>query len=167
MRILLLGLGFLVAAGCGGSSTSGGSGGSGGSSGSSGSGGAAGSGGSGATGGSAGDASTDGGFSKCFDAQGNFAAYDLKTCGGAGECSMIVHQTDCCGNTLLLGVASNHLKELQACEQAWRATLGACGCPAGPPSIEKPNTTVADPSAAAPQCDNFTQTSGICLSEPK
>lgn len=81
---------------------------------------------------------------------------------------MVVHQTDCCGNTLLLGVASTHLKELQACEQAWRATLPGCGCPAGPPKIEQPaGTTVTDPSAAQVTCGDFTQTSGICFSQPK
>jgi hypothetical protein len=61
----------------------------------------------------------------------------------------LVHQTDCCGNTLLMGVESSKLAELQACEDFWVATLPQCACPAGLPEIEKPaGTAVSDPSAA-------------------
>lgn len=167
MRTLLVGLAFLVAAGCGGSSTSGGTGGSGGATGGSAGSGATGGGGSGATGGSPADASTDGGFSQCFDSKGNFiAGYDWTTCGG-GDCSMVAHETDCCGSILLIGVASSHLKALQACEKAWRASLPACGCASNKISTQQPSSTVANQSMATVQCTDWTMQSGICLSEPK
>jgi hypothetical protein len=177
-----------LAVACGGSSSGGGnagsagtggsagsSAGSGGSAGSSaGSGGSAGS--SAGSGGSAGSSAGSGGstggssggsYLDCFDESGKLTNHDLKTCTG-DTCTFLVHQTDCCGNTLLIGVESSKLAELQACEAAWAATLPACGCPAGPPEIEKPaGTTVGDPSAAQVLCDNWTMSSGICLTQPK
>lgn len=157
-----------LAAACGGSSDSDGTGGAstGGSGGASGgSGGASGgAGGAGAVGGS----TTDGGeYLKCFDDKGKFNAYSQKTCTG-NTCAILVHQTDCCGNTLLIGVDTTHLAELQACESSWRATLPDCQCPAGPPEIEQPaGTTVNDASGAEVTCGNWTSTSGICITQPK
>ena len=151
-----LGAWFTALAACGGESDSeGGSGGTGGSGGATG-------GSGGATGGSGG-----GGYLDCFDASGKLSAYDLKTCTG-DTCVVVEHQTDCCGNTLLVGVESANLAKLQACETAWRATLPGCGCPAGPPTIEQPSgTTVTSKDAAKVTCGNWTSTSGICITEPK
>jgi hypothetical protein len=156
-------LALSLPAACGGSSESDGTGGAA-------TGGAGGTGGSGGAGGSSGSggSTTDGGeYLKCFDATGKFTAYELKTCSG-DACALLVHQTDCCGNTLLIGVAEARLAELQACETAWRATLPDCQCPAGPPQIEQPGgTTVNDPSGAEVGCINWTSSGGICLTQPK
>ena len=158
-------LGLLVAVGCGGSSS--GDGNSGGTGGSGATGGATGGvGGSGGTTGGSGGTNPDGG-SACFDATGTLTSYDVKTCTG-DTCAILVHQTDCCGSTLLMGVEASHLAEMQACEKAWRATLPACGCPAGLPTIEQPaGATVNDASAAQVTCGNWTNTSGICITIPK
>jgi hypothetical protein len=161
LRHLIFAVALLAIGGCGGSSSSGGSGGSAGAQG--GSGGAAG-GSGGATGGSGGSA---GGFSQCFDASGNFTAFEMKTCGGA-SCVIVAHQVSCCGDVLLIGVEQIHQAELEACEQAWLATQPQCGCPTGPPQIEQPSgTTVADESSAAVGCINWTQSSGVCMTQPK
>lgn len=175
--------GALAASGCssgdGGAINPGGSGGNGasaatGGSGATGGGGATG-GSGGATGGTSGGGGTsgsggttpDGGdYLKCFDATGKFTAYDLKTCTG-DTCAIVAHQTDCCGNTLLIGVEASHLAELQACEAAWAATLPDCGCPAGPPEVEQPAGTVSSPSDAVVTCGNWTMSSGICITQPK
>ncbi|MBK7582714.1 MAG: hypothetical protein IPI67_21270 [Myxococcales bacterium] len=155
-------LAVTLPAGCGGSSDTDASGGT-----STGGAATGGSSGTGSSSGSGGSSADGGDFLKCFDATGKLTAYDLKTCTGA-TCTLLVHQTDCCGNTLLIGVDTSHLAELQACETAWRTTLPACGCPAGPPEIEQPaGTTVSDASAASVSCGNFTNTSGICITQPK
>lgn len=82
-------------------------------------------------------------------------------------CEIFAHVSDCCGNVLLIGVESSQLAKLQACEAEWVKTLPSCGCPAGPPSVEQPNVTVADQDAADVSCANFTSSSGVCLTSPK
>jgi hypothetical protein len=157
-------LALSMAAACGGTSESDGTGGAS----TGGVGGAGGAGGTGGAGGSGGTTTDGGEYLKCFDANGKFTAYQLKMCGGSQSCAIMVHQTDCCGNTLLMGVDAARLAELQACETAWRATLPDCQCAAGPPQIEQPaGTTVNDASEAELGCINWTSSGGICMTQPK
>lgn len=148
--------------------------GSGGSAGTGGSGGSGGTGGSGALSGAGGgsgssfDAGSDASsFEECFNDQGALSNYDLKICDPqASECVFAVHQTDCCGNTTFVGLHQAQLAKFQACEAAWRATLPACGCPSGPPSVEQAGT-VQDESQVQVECINCTTTTCVCMTTPK
>ncbi len=59
-----------------------------------------------------------------------------RSCGSASDCSVALHQTDCCGTLTALGVASSALAEFTTAEAACSAGYPGWGCPAGPITTE-------------------------------
>jgi hypothetical protein len=57
----------------------------------------------------------------------NFPSYD-KTCTAASDCAIGVHQTDCCGSTLAIGMMKAELARFTADEQECEAQYPRCAC---------------------------------------
>jgi hypothetical protein len=93
-----------------------------------GSGGGAGNGGSSSTGGSGGVAGVD-----CN--AGVFPAFS-KTCTVDGDCVTEIHQTDCCGSTVAIGVSQSASVTFDAAEKACEAMYPGCGCAGTGPVAE-------------------------------
>lgn len=55
-----------------------------------------------------------------------------KTCAGPDDCALGVHQTDCCGNRVALGLAADQKAAFDAAEATCAAQYPHCGCPQGP-----------------------------------
>lgn len=58
----------------------------------------------------------------------SFPSYD-KTCMAATDCAIGVHQTDCCGSTVALGMTKGELTRFTADEQVCEAQFPRCACP--------------------------------------
>ncbi len=127
-------------------------------------GGAGGAGGGGAAGGSGGGGLE---WADCFGSEGQHVQAVLNACDESSTCLMVEHQIDCCGNIMFVGVNADRLADFEACEQAWRLTLPACGCPVGAPRVQQPyGQTVPSADDATVSCTNWTMESGVCLTEP-
>lgn len=72
-------------------------------------------------------------------------------CTTDADCSVGVHQTDCCGNSVMLGYrTTDHLVYTNG-ESACQASYPGCGCPAGLPVTDS-EETVTDTSAVLAAC---------------
>lgn len=56
------------------------------------------------------------------------------------DCAVVMHQTDCCGNTLAVGVNASVAADFKIEEKQCAATYPGCGCPSGPPMTEDGST---------------------------
>lgn len=65
-----------------------------------------------------------------------------KGCSSAGDCVVVMHQTDCCGNSKAIGVNVGEKTRFEAEEKTCAATYPGCGCPAGPPATEDGSTAM-------------------------
>jgi len=140
------------AAGNGGMGGSAGAGGTGGSAGAGGMGGAAGAGGMGGAGGVVTPEM------KCGD-DSTFPSFD-KSCTSSADCTVVVHTTDCCGDTIALGINKKEATAFGAAEAKCGATWPGCGCPSGPTRTDDGSAdTFVGPSAIGVTCQN-----GRCLS---
>ncbi len=74
-----------------------------------------------------------------------------RSCTVDGDCLVRLHQTDCCGNSVMIGIASSAGGDYQASEPACMASYPACGCPAMPPRTDS-DETVTDTSAVLAAC---------------
>jgi hypothetical protein len=82
---------------------------------------------------------------QCGGASGVFPMFD-KTCSVADDCAIGVHQTNCCGATLAIGLAKAELDRFAADEKICVDQYPACGCPATPTAAEDGHTPVAGQS---------------------
>jgi hypothetical protein len=71
---------------------------------------------------------------------GSFPSFD-RSCRAAGDCTVAVHQTDCCGNSRAMGINASQRAAFDRAEAVCRPMYPRCGCPAHPP--------VTDDGAAA------------------
>lgn len=84
-----------------------------------------------------------------------------KVCADDSDCTFLLHQTDCCGNSTWVGVAKSQKVEVQACEDASRSKFPGCGCPASQPEAED-GTKIDFSGMPAVHCVDRTSSSGIC-----
>jgi hypothetical protein len=110
---------------------------------------------SGASGSSGAGGASGGGAVQCEASPPSFPAFD-KSCTDAPDCVVALHQTDCCGNVMALGLSSAEKAAFGAAEQTCRSQYPGCGCPAGPISTEEGQTTT-DASAVDVKCRG-----GVC-----
>ncbi|MFI5299920.1 MAG: hypothetical protein ACHREM_17670 [Polyangiales bacterium] len=108
------------------------------------------------------DVVTTDGASPICDEAGVLFGESTKQCHAASECTFYVHQTDCCGDTVLTGVTKAALAAVTACESTWDKHFPGCGCAEGPPKTDDGKTTTfgATPTVT---CGDFTTGGGICL----
>ena len=107
------------------------------------------------------------GWVECFGEDGNSFQWAITQCTGT-TCEVVEHQVNCCGTKVLIGVDGSKKALFDACEAAWRASLPGCGCAQGPATVQRPSgTVVTGPEEAQATCENWTSTSGICLTSKK
>jgi hypothetical protein len=88
---------------------------------------------------------------------GVFPQFD-KTCSNDDDCAVVIHTTDCCGNSVALGINEVEVDAFEAAEAICDSQYPPCGCPAGPTLAEDGNQ-VFDPDQLAVEC-----TMGSCTS---
>jgi len=81
---------------------------------------------------------------------GTFPTFD-RSCGTDADCTFGIHQTDCCGNTVAIGMSIGQELRFDGAETACRSMYPACGCPAGPTRTED-GGTAWDPDAIVALC---------------
>jgi hypothetical protein len=96
----------------------------------------------------------------CFSGE-QLVSIPYKICSSDDDCTFLMHQTDCCGNSTWVGVAKDQKVEVQACESASRAKFPGCGCPASQPKAED-GTTIDFGAMPVVHCTDRTSSSGIC-----
>lgn len=74
-----------------------------------------------------------------------------RSCTADGDCLVRLHQTDCCGNSVMIGIASSASGVYLASEPACMASYPGCGCPAMLPTTDS-GETVTDASAVLAAC---------------
>lgn len=98
----------------------------------------------------------------CFGEGGSVPSVPFKLCTNDSDCVAIAHQTDCCGNTLMVGVTRSQQAAFNTCEEASRAKFPGCGCPSGPPQTED-GKTIEFGAMPLVRCTNFTSSGGVCM----
>ncbi|HEX7604142.1 MAG TPA: hypothetical protein VF316_21135 [Polyangiaceae bacterium] len=89
--------------------------------------------------GGAADASTEGGFPAACTVDGGFPGF-VKGCSVTAGCVSKLHQIDCCGSMIAIGI--NH-SEATLCDQselAWENACPKCQCAAKPTMAEDGST---------------------------
>lgn len=94
----------------------------------------------------AGPGDVDGGVSPC----GYVDTID-RSCTTDADCLVRLHQTDCCGSSVMIGIATSALATYNAGEPACMASYPGCGCPAMLPVTDSAET-VTDTSAVLAAC---------------
>lgn len=74
-----------------------------------------------------------------------------RSCATDGDCAVGLHQTDCCGSSVMIGFNTSEQASYAAKESACMATYPACGCPAMLPTTDS-GETVTDTSAVQAAC---------------
>ena len=74
-----------------------------------------------------------------------------RTCTTDADCLVRLHQTDCCGSSAMIGIATSALGTYNAGEPACMASYPGCGCPAQLPTTDS-GETVTDTSAVLAAC---------------
>jgi hypothetical protein len=99
-----------------------------------------------------------------MDAMGQVYA-SLKACKSDSDCVIKQEQTDCCGTTLFVGVASAAASTFDACQPSWLAHFPACGCASAQTKTEDGKMSYLWMDAGAPQvhCTDFTMNGGVCM----
>lgn len=95
---------------------------------------------------------TDGG-APSGDASSPCAYVDTidRSCTTDADCLVRLHQTDCCGNAVMLGIRTSAESAYLGSEPACMASYPACGCPASLPTTDS-GETVTDTSAVLAAC---------------
>lgn len=78
----------------------------------------------------------------CSSSNASFPSFD-KTCTSADDCAIGIHQTNCCGATLAIGMTKAEQARFAADEKICIDQYPICGCPAIP-------TITEDGQSAAP-----------------
>ncbi len=94
---------------------------------------------------------------QCDSTGGPFPAFS-KSCGDEGDCVVLAHQTDCCGNAMMVGVAASSRAGFESAEAQCSSTFPLCDCPSQPPAAED-GTRAVDADAFTAECQ-----SGECSS---
>lgn len=84
-----------------------------------------------------------------------------RSCTTDADCVVRVHQTDCCGSTVAIGVSASAVASFDPAEAACMASYPGCGCPAGAP-ITDSEETFFDTSVVSAACVSR-GTRRICL----
>lgn len=84
-----------------------------------------------------------------------------KVCSNDSDCMVGSHQTNCCGDTLMVGIAKSQAGDYGRCETAWEKTFPGCGCASGPPHTED-GKTIDFGTTPTVRCVDRTGSSGIC-----
>jgi hypothetical protein len=79
-----------------------------------------------------------------------FPMFD-KSCSGDNDCAVVVHTTDCCGNSVAIGINENEVDAFEAAEAICDSQYPPCGCPAGPTVAEDGNQAF-DPNDLDVEC---------------
>jgi hypothetical protein len=82
---------------------------------------------------------------------GTFPTF-AKTCLDNPGCAIGMHQLNCCGSQLAIGISFAEQARFMTAEAAWDATCPACGCPATLPSAEDGKMCMVD--GITVRCDN-------------
>jgi hypothetical protein len=83
----------------------------------------------------------------------SFADMLNRGCTPSRGCVAVIHQTDCCGNTVAIGLNAADQANFMAQEQACVASYPHCGCPMGPTRTDS-GETVGDPGMIKVKCTN-------------
>jgi hypothetical protein len=82
-----------------------------------------------------------------------------RSCAGDSDCFAARHASDCCGNSVVIGLRTSEQARYQALEPACAASYPACGCPAGLPTTDDGSTLRFDATAGvacrAGMCTTF------------
>lgn len=81
----------------------------------------------------------------CTGTTGVFPTFD-KTCTTPDDCVIGVHQTNCCGATIAIGLAKPEQPRFAAAEAQCVAQYPPCGCPATPTVAEDGRNPIAGQS---------------------
>lgn len=73
------------------------------------------------------------------------------TCTTDADCIVVIHQTDCCGNTVADGALASEAVRFETFEYACRASYPDCKCPAGPTTTDSGESS-GDPDALRVAC---------------
>jgi len=76
------------------------------------------------------DAASEGGFPGACTEAGSFPAFP-KGCGSTANCIIKLHQIDCCGTMMALGINHGEFAAFDAAETAWETACPKCKCPVG------------------------------------
>jgi hypothetical protein len=83
---------------------------------------------------------------QCNSTGGPFPAFD-KSCEDEPDCVVLPHQTDCCGNAMMVGVAASDQARCESAEAQCSSTFPLCDCASLP--------TVAEDGSRANDADAF------------
>jgi hypothetical protein len=81
----------------------------------------------------------------CTGTTGSFPAFD-KTCTIADDCVIGVHQTNCCGDTIAIGITKAEQARFEAAEALCVAQYPPCACPTTPTVAEDGRNPIAGQS---------------------
>lgn len=98
------------------------------------------------------------------DAAANACAYvDTidRSCSSDADCHVGLHQTDCCGNAVMIGFRASEQATYASSESACMASYPGCGCPAMLPTTDS-GETVTDTSAVQVACVVTTGAAQAC-----
>lgn len=100
------------------------------------------------------------------DACGDAAATS-KTCTVDTDCAIGVHQINCCGTSVALGIAASQASAFAADEAACAASYPACGCAAQQTKAEDGNSGDIQVKCDAGQCKTYVPAgSALCNGVP-
>lgn len=86
----------------------------------------------------------------CVGADRWFPTFD-RTCVQAADCVLVLHQADCCGTTLALGIGAGQQAAFDAAEAQCRAQYPLCDC-APAPTVADDGLTATDPASLGVAC---------------
>ncbi len=81
---------------------------------------------------------------------GSFPMFDRR-CTAASDCTIAVHQTDCCGNSHALGIRADQRMAFTAAETTCDGMYPRCGCPARP-TVADDGMVAIPPATLAVDC---------------
>ena len=79
-----------------------------------------------------------------------FPMFD-KSCVEDSDCAVVIHTSDCCGNTVAWGLNAGEVEAFDAAEAICDAQYPQCDCPAGPTVAEDGNEAL-DPDLIGVSC---------------
>jgi hypothetical protein len=97
------------------------------------------------------DASAEGGFPGGCGFDGGFPGF-VKGCSAQAGCVFKLHQVDCCGSLIAIGINHSDALLFDQAELAWRNACPVCKCPPKPTMAEDGNTGLS--SAVKVNCES-------------
>jgi hypothetical protein len=74
---------------------------------------------------------------------GVFPSFDV-ACDGEADCAIVLHQADCCGSRVALGVRSDQVHTFDIAEAVCVSQYPECGCAAQPTTAEDGQTAASE-----------------------